>query len=304
MILMSLQAGVKPFKSFLTLEPAFNLTGGRRWDIISLNPYGRGCDFGCLYCPHNCNRKGKAIAANEGELLKALEKGLQGSLRSKLGKAFREKAWVYIGSSSECLGPAEEEHGLTLKVLELLKEYNYLYTIATKNDLIATGPYLRQLQGEVQISFSTPMDYCSRIMEPGAPVTSQRLKVARLLRNRDIGVIGRIEPVFPDRPDYFYSLGRRPLYSDQFVYWNNTLVRMLWATGIKEIFMSMVRMDRRTISEVLRAFGFDLGPYYRERLNGNPALSAAERKYYYSLIKSIAEPLHVFTTIVDPDKES
>ena len=180
----------------------------------------------------------------------------------------------------------------------------WLTNIATRNDLIATGPYLRQLQGEVQISFSTPMDYCSRIMEQGAPVTSQRLKVARLLRNRDIGVIGRIEPVFPDRPDYFYSLGRRPTYSDQFVYWNNTLVRMLWATGIKEIFMSMVRMDRKTISEVLKAFGFDLGPYYRERLNGNPALSAAERKYYYSLIKSIAEPLHVFTTIVDPDKES
>lgn len=301
-----LKAGYHPFRSFLTLENGFNLMGSRE-EVISLNPYGRGCDFGCLYCPHSCDKQGPAVAADEGDLLKTLKKGLLGSLGSKVGRAFKRKAWLYIGSASECLGPAEEKNWLTLQVLELLKEYNYRYTIVTKNDLIATPPYLRQLnppRSEVQISFSTPMDYCSRIMEKGVPVTSQRLKVARLLTNNGSRVVGRIEPIFPDRPDYFYSLGRRNPEIPQFIYWNNTLVRMLWAHGIKEILIGMVRPDRKTFPEVQRAFGFDLAPYCMERYRGNPVLSMAERDYYYTLIKKIAEPLKVFTAIVDPEKES
>lgn len=298
---------VTPFSSFLELkENSLSLTGAAL-PVITLNPYGRGCDFDCLYCSQRCGIKGPTVAADETKLLRTLRRGLVGTLRDgKLRRAFDAKTWLYIGNTTECLGPSEDKNGLTLQVLEMLKEYNYRYTIITKSDLIATPLYLRQMnppRTEVQISYSTPMDYCSRIMEKGAPVTHQRLKVARLLIDHGVSVVGRIEPIFPDRPDYFYSLGRRQENMDGFVYWNNTLVRMLWAHGIKELYMGMLRPRWPMFSEVQKAFGFDLRGFYRESGSIGPFMSPDERKHYYDQIKGLAGSFKMYTAIIDPDMQ-
>lgn len=298
-----------PFRSFLEVTDNGISSIGGRLPVISLNPYGRGCDFDCLYCIHRRSSCGPAVAANEYAVLNKLRKGMNGSLReSKLRRAFESKAPLYIGAMSECLGPTEEstKGGLTLSVLELLKEYNYRYTIITKNDLIATPNYLKQMnppRTEVQISVSTPIDYCSRIMEQGAPVTHQRLKVARLLANHGVRVVGRIEPIFPDRPDYFYSLGRRPVDIAPFVYWNNSLVRMIWQAGIQEIHMGIIRPQWPVFTAIEKAFGFNLKPFFKQKTGMGAFLSIDERMHYYDLIKKIAGSFKVFTAIVDPDME-
>jgi DNA repair photolyase len=288
--------------SSFKIESGLSLTGINQ-DIISLNPY-KGCDFDCLYCDQCHKVKGPCLPTSR-DVINSLKKGLKGLLKSKTGQAFKENKWLYIGSQSEVLGPTEEKLELTLQILEILKEYNYHYSIITKNDLIATSSYLKLLNSnsEVQISVSTPMDYCSRIMEKGAPVTHQRLKVARLLSDHNVRVIGRIEPIFPDRPDYFYSLGRRPLDIDQFVYFNNTLVRMLWAHGIKELYMGMLKPRWPMFSNIQRAFGFDLTGFYRENGSIGPYMSPDERKHYYDQIKGLAGSFKMYTAIIDPDMQ-
>jgi len=132
----------------------------------------------------------------------------------------------------------------------------------TKSDLIAVPQYLGQaFYAEVQISFSTPMDYASRVMEMGAPVTHQRLKVANILSVHGIRPIARIEPLIPDRPDYWYSLGRRD-NNRKFTYWNNTLIQLLAQAGVKEILVGMVKLDPSSIREIKERFGFDLTDFY------------------------------------------
>lgn len=282
-------------KDFLTVRDGYS-TLGFSSPIISLNPY-KGCDFHCLYCKQKGN---STIAANEEELLEKLEKGLVGELRAgKLKDAFRSQAWLFIGDHVECYGPSEEHYKLSLKAMKILNKYNYRYGIITKSNLIGTDRYIEQLRKdtEIQISVSTPMDYCSRIMERGAPTTSQRLTVAGIIKNLGYNVVVRVEPVFPDRPDYFYTLKRNQSTASKFVYWNNVLIYQIFKRGIKDIIVNMLQAHRSIFPDVEKAFGFDLRPFYKEN-NTLSYYSYLERDHYYNQIKSLATRYRIQATIL------
>lgn len=290
------------FKSFLTVKDGYPILGFPSSTVISINPYGRGCDYNCLYCHQRHCMKGDSVAANENILLEKLERGLEGKLRSGAIKdAFEKKAWLFIGDRTECFGPSEEKYKLSLKIMKILNKYSYRYGIITKSDLIGTDRYLEQLRKntEVQISVSTPMDYCSRIMEQRAPTTSKRLKVAGILKNLGYNIIIRVEPVFPDRPDYFYSLGRNRESASTFVYWNNILIRQIWDHGIKDIIVHMLQAHWSIFSGIKNACGFDLRSFYKENGTMIPYYSILEKDYYYNQIKSLADHYKIHTTIID-----
>jgi DNA repair photolyase len=287
-------------RDFLTVRDGYSILGFSS-PIISLNPY-KSCDYGCLYCKQ-CKQKGNSTIAKE-ELLEKLEKGLEGKLRAgKLKGAFRSKAWLFIGDHVECFGPSEEQHKLSLEAMKILNKYNYRYGIITKSNLIGTDRYIEQLRKdtEIQISVSTPMDYCSRIMEQGAPTTSQRLKVAGIIKNLGYNVIVRVEPVFPDRPDYFYSLGRNQSTASKFVYWNNILIYQIFDRGIRDIIVNMLQAHRSMFPDIEKAFGFDLRPFYKEN-NTLPYCSTyyscLEKQYYYHQIESLAKHYKIQATIL------
>lgn len=290
------------FKGFLTVRYGYPILGFPFPTIISLNPYGRGCDYNCLYCHQRLCIKGSSIAANENVLLEKLERGLEGKLKAgNLKNAFENKAWLFIGDRTECFGPSEEKNKLSLKVMNMLNKYDYRYGIMTKSTLIGTDRYIKQLRRdtEVQISVSTPIDYCSRIMEQGAPTTSQRLKVAGILKNLGHNIVVRVEPVFPDRPDYFYSFGRNQESASKFIYWNNTLIHQIWDRGIRDIIIRMLQAHWPLFSEVKKAFGFDLKSFYKENGTMVPYYSILEKDYYYNQIESLAERYKIHATIVD-----
>jgi len=248
-------------------------------EAIVVNPY-EGCDYNCAYCRF---RSSRYPVKPHPSIAKHLEEVLQEN----------PDLPVIIGAETEPLGPSEVKQGLTLRCMEVLKDQARPYTILTKSDLIAIPKYLSQAYyAEVQLSFSTPMDYSSRIMEMGAPVTHQRLKVANILLRHQIKVIARVEPIIPDRPDYWYSLGRRE-DNRKFVYWHNTLIPLLAKAGIKEVLVGMARLDLFSIDEIKERFGFDLTDFYilspEQILSPGMIYSSDEEEHYLSEVESLAK---------------
>jgi len=154
---------------------------------LTFNPY-TGCDHGCLYCyassyiPRffDCRPK----------------KNLISRLRREAGRLKGEL--VSISNSSDPYPRLEQRSGLTRRCLEILAESSCRLQIVTKSDLVVRDiDILREVPCVVSFTVLTDDDGLSRKLEPGAPVSSRRLKAIETLVEEGIPTTVRIDPVIP-----------------------------------------------------------------------------------------------------------
>jgi DNA repair photolyase len=154
---------------------------------LTFNPY-TGCDHGCLYCYassyiphfHDCRPKKNLVSR-----LKREATCLTGEL-------------VSMSNSSDPYPQLEQKTGLTRKCLEILKKSLCKLQIVTKSDLVTRDiDLLQQFPCVVSITVVTMDDRLSSKLEPGAPVSSKRLKAIETLVDADIPVTARIDPIIP-----------------------------------------------------------------------------------------------------------
>lgn len=163
---------------------------------LTFNPY-TGCDHGCLYCYassyiprfYDCRPKKNLISRLKREA---------GRLKGEL---------VSISNSSDPYPRLEQETGLTRRCLEILAECCCRLQIVTKSDLVVRDvDILKQVPCVVSVTVLTIDDELSRKLEPGAPVSSRRLKAIGMLVNEGIPTTVRIDPVIPFLNDDFAGL--------------------------------------------------------------------------------------------------
>lgn len=156
-------------------------------DKLTFNPY-TGCDHGCLYCYassyipsfHDCRPKKNLLSRLKREAAR-----LKGEL-------------VSISNSSDPYPRLEQTSGLTRKCLEILAESCCRLQIVTKSDLVTRDvDILKTVPCVVSVTVLTADDGLSRKLEPGAPVSSRRLKAIRALVEEGIPTTVRIDPVIP-----------------------------------------------------------------------------------------------------------
>ncbi len=154
---------------------------------MTFNPY-TGCDHGCLYCYassyipqfHNCRPKKNLISR-----LKKEAPRLDGQL-------------ISISNSSDPYPQLEQKTELTRMCLRILAENRCRLQILTKSDMVVRDiDILKQVPCVVSITILTMDDRLSLKLEPGAPVSSRRLKAIETLVNEDIPATVRIDPVIP-----------------------------------------------------------------------------------------------------------
>ena len=165
---------------------------------LTFNPY-TGCDHGCLYCYassyiphfHECRPKKNLISRLKQETAR-----LNGEL-------------VSISNSSDPYPRLEAETGLTRKCLEILAKSHCRLQIVTKSDLVTRDTdILQSVPCVVSVTILTADDGLSRKLEPGAPVSSKRLKVLETLARAGIPTTVRIDPVIPFLNDELSALMR------------------------------------------------------------------------------------------------
>ena len=156
-------------------------------DKLTFNPY-TGCDHSCIYCyassyiPQfsDCRPKKNLLSRLKREVAK-----LNGEL-------------VSISNSSDPYPRLEQKLGLTRKCLETLAESRCRLQIVTKSDLVTRDiDILQNVPCVVSVTVLTTDDSLSAKLEPGAPVSSRRLKAIEKLVNAGIATTVRIDPVIP-----------------------------------------------------------------------------------------------------------
>jgi len=154
---------------------------------LTLNPY-TGCDHRCVYCyassyiPHFSDCRPK--------------KDLTSRLRREAAKLKGEI--VSISNSSDPYPVLEAETSLTRRCLEVLSKQNCRIQIITKSNLVIRDvDLLKKARSMVAFSITTDDDETSKIIEPNAPPSSQRLKAVETLVKNEVPVAVRIDPVIP-----------------------------------------------------------------------------------------------------------
>jgi len=181
-----------PAKSILSKmkngpDPWFGIT-------YNMNLY-RGCQHQCIYCDSRseCYQLGDLADIRIKENALAI---LERELKSK-----RQRGTVGFGSMNDPYMPVEKHEELVRGALKLLVRYNFPVHILTKSDLITRDiDLLQQLSktyAAASFTITTASDKLSQIIEPAAPVSSERLAAVKQLSKAGIYTGVMFMPLLP-----------------------------------------------------------------------------------------------------------
>jgi DNA repair photolyase len=112
---------------------------------------------------------------------------------------------ISLCNSSDPYPRAEASEGLTRRCLEILAESNCKIQIITKSNLVARDDdLLSKVPSTVALTVTTEDDHLARLIEPFAPLPSERLRAAQDLIKAGIPVSVRLDPIIPlvnDQPE-------------------------------------------------------------------------------------------------------
>jgi DNA repair photolyase len=160
---------------------------------------------------------------------------------------------VSIANSSDPYPRLEAKLGLTRKCLEILSANDCKIQIITKSNLVIRDvDFLSEVSSMVSLTITTEDDKTAKLIEPNAPLSTERLKTARVLIEKGIPTSVRIDPIIPTINDN-----------------QENLIKTLASIGVKHVTASTykVKPDNwqrlsaalpRT-AEKLKAFYFEKG---------------------------------------------
>jgi len=114
---------------------------------------------------------------------------------------------ISIANSSDPYPTLEAKICLMRKCLEILSRYNCKIQLVTKSNLVARDvDLLRKVPSVVSLTITTDDDSVARLIEPNAPLPSERLKTVEFLVKKEIPTSVRIDPIIPFLNDNAQSL--------------------------------------------------------------------------------------------------
>jgi len=161
---------------------------------LTFNPY-TGCDYACVYCYASgfipkffrCRPKKDLILRLKKEAAK---------LRGEL---------ISIANSSDPYPNLEAKTGLMRRCLEILSRHDCKFQIVTKSSLVVRDvDFLKKVPSMVTLTITTDNGNISRILEPHAPSSTERIRTAEILVEKGIPISVRVDPVIPfvnDNPE-------------------------------------------------------------------------------------------------------
>lgn len=167
----------------------------------------KGCDFGCKYCFANASnllgRKGWQtgdIARLERFMARALDKDENGNYlcdtNSLSMECVRHRVPFHCGGLSDPFQDREWELGITYKLLQLSKKYDYPIVFSTKG-IIKDPKYWEVLDPRIhtfQLSLISKDTEFLHKYETNTATAEERLAFARELKRRGFWVCIRIQP--------------------------------------------------------------------------------------------------------------
>ena len=161
---------------------------------LAFNPY-TGYDHACVYCYASGFISKFFRCRPKKDLIPRLKKEAA-KLRGEL---------ISIANSSDPYPNLEAKTGLMRKCLEILSRHDCKFQIVTKSSLVVRDvDFLKKVLSMVTLTITTDNGNISRILEPHAPSSTERIRTAEILVEKGIPVSVRVDPVIPfvnDNPE-------------------------------------------------------------------------------------------------------
>lgn len=156
----------------------------------------RGCQHGCIYC----DSRSLCYGVDAFDLDVLVKTNALDVLEAELRKK-RKKGIIGTGSMNDPYMPLEEETELTRGALERIAAYGFGVHVITKSDLVVRDLDLlrsiSRVSAAVSFTLTTVDDGLARLVEPGAPPPSARLRAMGTLSNAGIETRVALMPVLP-----------------------------------------------------------------------------------------------------------
>ena len=157
----------------------------------------RGCLHGCIYCD---SRSECYCMDHDFEDIEVKENAIE--LLEKALRSKRKKCMIGTGAMTDPYIPLELELGNVRKALELIYKYGFGVTLQTKSDRILRDLDLlsrinKLTKCVVQMTLTTYDDDLCRKIEPNVCVTSERVRVLKILRDSGIPTVVWLCPILP-----------------------------------------------------------------------------------------------------------
>lgn len=182
---------------FIPAKTLITRTKDRSWfgTRYNMNIY-KGCCHGCIYC----DSRSSCYQIQDFDTVRAKENALvimRQQLRGSLGKGV-----IGTGAMSDPYNPFEKEYGLTRGALELMNQYRFGASIATKSHLITRDiDILSQINKHspviVKMTVTTHDDAMSKIVEPHVCLSSERLAAIKKISEAGIFCGILMMPILP-----------------------------------------------------------------------------------------------------------
>jgi DNA repair photolyase len=148
---------------------------------FTLNPYV-GCPVGCAYCyvPHMAH---KQIEGRKWGTYVDVKEGAPELLERQLSR-LRKPTTVFMSTATDPYQPVEERYLITRRMLEAFERHpQHALFVLTKQSLVERDADIlaRLPRAAVGMSISVMDDRIAAMIEPWAPVTSERLGVIKRL---------------------------------------------------------------------------------------------------------------------------
>lgn len=174
-------------------------------DVYVSNPY-TGCLHGCSYCYAQYFKDSSDRALSEPIIVK---KNFAQNLCEEIHrKPSLQKKVINFGSGTDPYQPLELHYRFFRHIIPFFKEYGYWFYVATKSNLIIRDIDLLEnfKRAWVGITLTSLDDNLMRIFEPSRPPARFVLDAIRILIERGIEVVVRIDPLIPGVNDDLDSL--------------------------------------------------------------------------------------------------
>ena len=167
---------------------------------FTLNPYV-GCPVGCAYCyvPHMAH---KQLEDRKWGTYVDVKEGAPELLEQQLARK-RQPARIFMSTATDPYQPVEERYQITRRMLEVFERHpQHSLFILTKQSLVERDIDIlaRLPRVAVGMSISVMDDRLAQVIEPWAPVTSERLAVIKRLSEAGIATYLLWAPAFVPLP--------------------------------------------------------------------------------------------------------
>ena len=183
---------------------------------VTIDSHSR-CTFGCAYCfseqlVGHVDTSSRDIGQTSLRQIERIFAGEGGKFGAVVRKALRyDKKSPYpcpvqLGGINDPCDNIERQQGWLKEFIRLAIKYNQPVRLSTKGVLLAETDYLKVLEEApylfwVTFSIITPDDDLNKLVEPFAPVPSERLKTIKTLSDLGCKTAIRFRPIFPGLAD-------------------------------------------------------------------------------------------------------